>query len=154
MALAGHADARGFRQWQEVGRWVRKGEKSFTILAPVLKTVRDEATGKEKEALLGFRGIPVFGFGQTDGRPLPPADPDTAARLTGEYAAQWGFPADAVAAWRTSASRGAPGDRHYSTHVFTAGDIGFVHLEFQVSHHVRERDFIVAALFSWHNHAA
>jgi hypothetical protein len=85
---------------------------------------------------------------------LPPADPDTAARLTGEYAAQWGFPADAVAAWRTSASRGAPGDRHYSTHVFTAGDIGFVHLEFQVSHHVRERDFVVAALFSWHNHAA
>jgi hypothetical protein len=29
-----------------------------------------------------------------------------------------------------------------------------VHLEFQVSHHVRERDFVVAALFSWHNHAA
>jgi len=79
---------------------------------------------------------------------LPPADPDTAARLTGEYAAQWGFPADAVAAWRTSASRGVPGDRHYSTHVFTAGDIGFVHLEFQVSHHVREGDFVVAALFS------
>jgi hypothetical protein len=85
---------------------------------------------------------------------LPPADPDTATRLTGEYAAQWGFPAEAVAAWLTSASRGAPGDRHYSTHVFTARDIDFVHLEFQVSHHVRERDFVVAALFSWHNHAA
>ena len=85
---------------------------------------------------------------------LPPAGLDTAARLIGEYAAQWGFPATAAEAWRTSASQQAPGDRHYSTHVFTADDIGFVHLEFQVSHHVRERDFVVAALFSWHNHAA
>ena len=85
---------------------------------------------------------------------LPPTSLDAAARLLGEYAAQWGFPAAAVTAWRTSASRRPPGDRHYSTHVFTAEPIGFVHLEFQVSHHVRERDFVVAALFSWHSHAA
>jgi hypothetical protein len=85
---------------------------------------------------------------------LPPAGLDTAARLIGEYAAQFGFPATAAETWRTRASQQAPGDRHYSTHVFTADDIGFVHLEFQVSHHVRERDFVVAALFSWHNHAA
>ena len=85
---------------------------------------------------------------------LPPTGLDAAARLLGEYAAQWDFPAAAVAAWHTSASRRAPGDRHYSTHVFTAEHIGFVHLEFQVSHHVRERDFVVAALFSWQSHAA
>jgi hypothetical protein len=29
-----------------------------------------------------------------------------------------------------------------------------VHLEFQVSHHVYERAFVVAALFSWPPHAA
>jgi hypothetical protein len=34
-ALAGHDDARGFRQWKQVGRSVKKGEKSFSILAPV-----------------------------------------------------------------------------------------------------------------------
>jgi hypothetical protein len=85
---------------------------------------------------------------------LPPAGLDTAARLLGEYAAQWGFPAVAAAAWRTSASRGVSGDRHYSTHVFTPEDIGFVHLELQVSHHVSERDFVIAALFSWPSHAA
>jgi hypothetical protein len=85
---------------------------------------------------------------------LPPAGLETAARLIGEYAAQWGFPATAVEAWHTNTSQRAPGDRHYSTHVFTAEDIGFVHLEFQVSHHVRERDFVVAALFSWHSQAA
>ena len=84
---------------------------------------------------------------------LPPADLDTAARLIGEYAPQWGFPATAAEAWRVNASQHAPGDRHYSTHVFTAEDIGFVHVEFQVSHHVPERDFVVTTLFSWHSHA-
>ena len=41
----------------------------------MLATVRDEATGQKKEVLVGFRGITVFGIGQTDGPPLPPADP-------------------------------------------------------------------------------
>ena len=43
-------------------------------------------------------------------------------------------------------------DRDYSTHVFTPDDVGFVHLEFQVSHHVREGDFVITALFSWESH--
>jgi hypothetical protein len=85
---------------------------------------------------------------------LPPADPGHSRTADRRVRGAVGLPRRRGAAWRTSASRGAPGDRHYSTHVFTAGDIGFVHLEFQVSHHVRERDFVVAALFSWHNHAA
>ena len=80
---------------------------------------------------------------------LPPADLAATAQLIGEYAVQWGFPTSAVAAWRSSAARRAAGDRHYSTHVFTPADVAFVHLEFQVSHHVRERDFVVTALFSW-----
>jgi hypothetical protein len=33
--------------------------------------------------------------------------------------------------------------------VFTPDRLGFVQLEFQVSHHVRENAFVVAALFSW-----
>ena len=85
---------------------------------------------------------------------LPAAGLDPAARLIAEYAAEWGFPATAAEAWRTSGSPPRQSDRHYSTHVFTADDVGFVHLEFQVSHHVREGDFVVSTLFSWHNHAA
>ena len=80
---------------------------------------------------------------------LPSAGLEAAARLIAGYAAEWGFPADAVTAWRADAERRAPGDRYYDTHVFTPGDVGFVHLEFQVSHHVRGRGFVVAALFSW-----
>lgn len=95
VALAGHADARGFRQWQQAGRWVKKGEKAVTILAPVLKPVRDEGTGKSKELLVGFRGIPVFGLAQTDGPPLPALDGE-AERWVGslplvEVARRWGL---------------------------------------------------------------
>ena len=37
--------------------------------------------------------------------------------------------------------------------VFTAEDVGFVHLEVQVSHHVDDRDFAIVTLFSWDSHA-
>jgi hypothetical protein len=80
---------------------------------------------------------------------LPPASLDATARLIGDYAAQWGFPADAVTRWRISAARRAPGDGYYGTHVFTPAQIEPVHLEFQVSHHVPERAFVLTALFSW-----
>lgn len=79
---------------------------------------------------------------------------DATQRLIAQYAAEWGFPADAVAGWRGGAKRRASSDRDYSTHVFTPDDVGFVHLEFQVAHHVRERDFVVAALFSWESSVA
>jgi len=38
------SDARGFRQWEKVGRYVKKGSKSFVILAPRLlkKLLEDE----------------------------------------------------------------------------------------------------------------
>ncbi len=69
-ALAGYSDARGFRQWQEVGRAVRKGEHAFAILGPVVvkRTDRDTETGEESEraALVGFKSIPVFGLEQTE----------------------------------------------------------------------------------------
>ena len=75
VALGGHDDARGFRQWQDVGRHVRKGERGFPILVPCHKkrTVRDDDTGDEREvlALVGFRSCIVFGYAQTDGEPLP-----------------------------------------------------------------------------------
>jgi len=39
MFLNGTNDARGFRQWQKVGRCVKKGAKAFYILVPVFKKV-------------------------------------------------------------------------------------------------------------------
>jgi hypothetical protein len=81
---------------------------------------------------------------------LPSADVDNTERLLEAYAAEWGFPTDAVTGWRVGCERRAASDRQYSTQAFTPSDVGFVRLEFQASHHVRDRDLVVAALFSWH----
>jgi hypothetical protein len=62
----GYSDARGFRQWEQARRRVRKGEKAFHILAPVIRKVVDEA-GDAKLIVVGFKGVPVFGLEQTDG---------------------------------------------------------------------------------------
>ena len=73
MALHGYSDARGFGQWTEVGRNVKKGEKAFYILAPIFAKKRDELdpkTNKPRQFIIGFKGVPVFGYEQTEGKPL------------------------------------------------------------------------------------
>ncbi|MFH1267077.1 MAG: ArdC family protein [Planctomycetota bacterium] len=74
-ALTGHSDARGCRQWEKVGRHVKKGEKAFYILSPCMKryTAENKETG-EKETrsfAYGFTSTAVFGLSQTEGDPLP-----------------------------------------------------------------------------------
>lgn len=72
-AIHGHYDARGFRQWQEVGRFVKKGEKSFQILVPLMRKVDRENSAGETETrtvVYGFKAAAVFGLSQTDGEPL------------------------------------------------------------------------------------
>lgn len=71
VALMGHHDARGFRQWQAVNRSVKKGEKAFYILAPVTITKHDDKLDKDNKVLIGFRSVPVFGYDQTEGEDLP-----------------------------------------------------------------------------------
>lgn len=70
----GTIDCRGYRQWQEVGRYVIKGAQASYILAPMHKTVtvKDEETGEEKTelVLIGFKGVPVFPVHMTEGKPL------------------------------------------------------------------------------------
>ncbi len=78
----GHVYAAGFRQWQEIGRRVRKGQHAFHILAPRITRAKedDEERGvKEGDLLcLRFLAIPVFGYLQTEGDPLPGAEEDLA----------------------------------------------------------------------------
>ncbi|WP_018085701.1 hypothetical protein [Desulfurispora thermophila] len=87
MFLAGTEDARGFQQWQQVGRRVKKGAKAFYILAPTTRTVRtrvrevDPETGEEverevcRQIITGFRYVPVFRYEDTEGDPLPSCKP-------------------------------------------------------------------------------
>ena len=71
VAIHGHSDARGSRQWQQVKRNVRQGEHSFLILSPVTRRVADKETEEERIVAVGFRATPVFGYAQTEGEPLP-----------------------------------------------------------------------------------
>lgn len=102
-AVNGTSDARGYRQWQAVGRQVRKGEKSFAILVPIIKkrTTENPETGEKEEAsyIAGFTSAPVFGIEQTEGDPLPPPDAEVTAWLDRlpllEVAREWGLSVDA-----------------------------------------------------------
>jgi hypothetical protein len=81
MLLAGTGDARGYRQWQAVGRHVRRGAKAFYILGPVYarrqieNTSGDPNDDEEVDVLVGFKGIPVFRIGDTEGDELPTYEP-------------------------------------------------------------------------------
>lgn len=70
MYLNNTEDARGFNQWKQAGRYIKKGSKAFYILAPMLKKVIDEKTSEEKQILAGFKGVPVFRFEDTEGAPI------------------------------------------------------------------------------------
>jgi hypothetical protein len=89
MIMSGTEDARGFRQWQDSKRYVKGGSHAFYILAPcrkkVWKTVTETVTREDHEgnkypdeikkqiqvdALLGFRGVPVFRIEDTEGAPV------------------------------------------------------------------------------------
>jgi hypothetical protein len=90
--LHGTCDARGFRQWKESGRFVKRDSRSFSIFAPITyksyqciceKYLKKEEikTGKcsrcneniveeEIKTITSFIPIPVFRAEDTDGKPL------------------------------------------------------------------------------------
>ena len=79
MTLNGTSDARGFRQWQDCNRYVKKGSKAFHILGPWLvkksqrESVEDETEEKPVhigQILKGFIAIPVFKVENTTGDEL------------------------------------------------------------------------------------
>jgi len=66
----------GFRTWNELGRFVKKGEKGILILAPIVrrKAENHEDTDETSISLAGFRAAYVFDVSQTDGKELPQID--------------------------------------------------------------------------------
>lgn len=78
MSAQNTSDARGYNQWQEVGRQVKKGSKAIYIFAPLTKriTETDDETGEETKKVIvyGFRPLPVFRYEDTEGEPLPDYD--------------------------------------------------------------------------------
>ena len=78
--LADTSDARGFAQWKDAGRKVKKGARAFHILGPKARKFTetdDNGVEADKVIITGFFTIPVFRAEDTDGDPLPyePATP-------------------------------------------------------------------------------
>ncbi|ACU53268.1 conserved hypothetical protein [Acidimicrobium ferrooxidans DSM 10331] len=69
----------GFRQWQRLGRSVRRGEHGIWIVAP-MRVRRTTSDDLDEEVLAGFRWVCVFDVAQTEGAALP----EVATRLVGE----------------------------------------------------------------------
>ena len=67
----------GFNTWKDLGRWVKKGERGISILAPVMppKPKPEEKTLEEEETIepqpVYFKVVYVFDIAQTEGKPLP-----------------------------------------------------------------------------------
>ena len=63
----------GFRTWNQLGRYVKKGEKGIVILAPVLrrKEEKNEEPTESTSSVASFRAAYVFDITQTDGKELP-----------------------------------------------------------------------------------
>jgi hypothetical protein len=67
----------GIRSWNELGRFVKKGEKGIQILAPMVgyrrrkDAAEQEPDTKPQTVLIGFRAVYVFDIGQTEGADLP-----------------------------------------------------------------------------------
>jgi len=90
----GEIDCRGFRQWQQVRRYVKKGSHAAYILGPV--TIKDAET--ETLKLVGFKSIPVFPASMTDGEPIPEPVSLAPASLPPlfEVAQAWGIQVDYI----------------------------------------------------------
>lgn len=89
-------DARGFRQWHEVQRYVKKGSKSFQILVPCFRKETDEKTKGYVSRLVGFTTANVFRVEDTVGRGLDYKKIELPALPLLDKASEWGIEVKAI----------------------------------------------------------
>ena len=89
MLLSDTQDARGFRQWKEVNRHVKKGAKAIHILVPrIMKRENDEG---EEERLAGFMAKPVFRKEDTEGETVKYEQSELPKLPLMQKAKEWGI---------------------------------------------------------------
>ncbi len=68
-AISNSTDCRGFKQWKDVGRYVKKGSKAVYILTPCFKKVdKDkELENTDNKVISFFKATPVFRYEDTEG---------------------------------------------------------------------------------------
>jgi hypothetical protein len=102
MVISGTEDARGFQQWQQVNRFVRKGARAIYILVPYLARSRNQETGDFGLTLRGFIPRPVFRLEDTEGEALEYQQLELPELPLLARAQAWGIAVKAV-----------PGNYHY-----------------------------------------
>jgi len=91
MYLSGTTDARGFQQWQQVGRSIKGGSKAFYIMVPRM-TWRETEQGDEEQIVSGFMTKPVFRYEDTAGEPIKAKKPPKLPELPlMDKAKEWGL---------------------------------------------------------------
>ena len=73
MRMQGTEDARGYKQWQMIGRQVKKGTKAIYIFSPATKIITEKnAEGEEEKKIIikGFYPMSVFRYEDTEGEDL------------------------------------------------------------------------------------
>ncbi len=112
MVMAGTGDARGIKQWNQVGRRVKKGAHAFRIFAPRFIKIKSQnlskstegedlesaatAETKEKKRIVGFLLIPVFRVEDTEGEPLTYEALEVPDLPLMEVAGAWGLEVKAI----------------------------------------------------------
>jgi len=100
--LSGTGDARGYNQWREAGRFVKKGSKSIYILGPIIIKQQAnevieivETTGEvnkiDNMKCVGYHAIPVFRMEDTEGELLEYAQLETKTLPLADVAERWGL---------------------------------------------------------------
>jgi len=93
--LSGTMDARGFKQWNSVNRYVKKGSKALYILVPYIKRIEDDNNDCQFK-LTGFGACPVFRVEDTDGEPLEYQDIELPELPLMDRARDWGISIKAI----------------------------------------------------------
>jgi hypothetical protein len=89
--LSGTMDARGFQQWKEANRFVKKGAKAIHILVPIMQKKDDGEV-----VLIGFRTAPVFRAEDTEGEALDYEQLEVPELPLMAKAEEWGLSVKAV----------------------------------------------------------
>lgn len=105
----------GYRRWQDLGRQVRKGERSIRIFAPVTKRKSDDPDAER--VVVNFKAAAVFDVSQTEGDDLP--QPPRPELLGGDHPAEPVL-SDRLMAW--CAERGVTVERAEPTRAGANGD--------------------------------
>ena len=94
MVVSNTLDARGYTQWKNVDRFVRKGSKAIHIVVPYVKNIDDE--GQDKAIIKGFGLKPVFRVEDTEGEPLEYQELILPDLPLIERAEEWGITVKAI----------------------------------------------------------